>query len=242
MLRRIVHANDRMYLFSPDDQPPLGARLWGMVKLRVIDELNNKPPDSIATVSALERNLVSRFTSDGVGGLVGIPQQVFPDLASVNRSVHLTVSADGYLPLDDTVDFPADLTFPTTFTPPASRTLALHREPTVITGRTVRNGGAAPIVVDGATVNVTGIWRTAPAANVTVPSDPPNLVSLHPPLYAERPALQSLRRRDLTPVAGADKELNEDLSSGVNQVLLSDRQGLTAGDILLLDEIGRAHV
>src|ERR1044072_3017565 len=165
MLRRIVEANNRMYLFSPDDPPPLGARLWGMVKVRMIDELTGEPPDSIATVSALERNLFSRFTSDGIGGLVGIPQQVFPDLATTNRSVHLTVSANGYLPLDDTVDFLADATFPTTFSPPPSRTLALHREPTVITGRTVRNnGGAVPIAVTGATVNVTGIWRTAPAA------------------------------------------------------------------------------
>src|ERR1044072_7014638 len=161
MLRRIVHANDRMYLFAPDDPPALGARLWGMVKLRVVDELSGEPPESLATVRALERNLVSRVTADGIGGLVGIPQQVFPDLGTTNRSVHLTVSADGYLPLDDTVDFLADATFPTTFTPPAERTLALHREPTVITGRTVRdNGGAATIPVDGATVSVTGIWRT----------------------------------------------------------------------------------
>jgi hypothetical protein len=44
-----------------------------------------------------------------------------------------------------------------------------------------------------------------------------------------------MRRRNLTPVVGADKELGEDLSAGANQILLSDRQGLTAGDILLLD-------
>ena len=236
MLRRIVQANDRNHLFSPEDAPPLGARLCGLVKLQVIDELNGEPPDSIATVRAMERYLVSRVNSDGMGGLAGIPQQVFPDLGTANRTVHLTVSAEGYLPLDDQVDFPADPTFPGTFSQPPSRILALHREPIVITGRTVRdNGGATRVAVEGATVSVTGIWRTPPPANVAVPADPPNLVSLHPPLYAERPAGQSMRRRNLTPVVGADKQLVDDLLAGANQILLSDRQGLAAGDILLLD-------
>jgi len=237
MLRRIVETNDRMYLFSPDDPPPLGARLWGLVKLRLIDELSGEPPDSIATVRALEPNLVSRVTSDGIGGLIGIPLQVFPDLGTTNRSVHLTVSAEGYLPLDDTVDFLTDPTFPITFSPPPPRTLALHRQPTVITGRTVRNnGGTAMVAVDGATVIVTGIWRRPPPANFSVPADPPNLVSLQPPLYAERPAPgQSMRRRNLTPVVGADKQIVDDLVAGVDQILLSDRQGLGPGDVLLLD-------
>ena len=172
MLRRTVHANNRMYLFSPDDPPALGARLWGLVKLQVVDELSGEPPTSLATVTALEPNLSSRFTADGIGGLVGIPQQVFPDLGTTNRSVHLTVNAEGYLPLDATVNFPTDPTFPVTFSPPPLRTLALHRQPTVITGRTVRNnGGTAPDAVDGARVTVTGIWRTPPPANVAVPAD-----------------------------------------------------------------------
>ena len=237
MLRRTVHANNRMYVFSPDDQPTLGARIWGMVRLQVLDELSGEPPTSIATVTALEPKLASRFTSDGIGGLVGIPLQVFPDLGTTNRSVHLTVSADGYLPLDDTVDFLTDPTFPVTFTPPALRTLSLHRQPTVITGRTVRNnGGTETEAVDGARVTVTGIWRTPPPANVAVPADPPNIVSLQPPLYVGRPSPgQSMRRRDLPPVVGADKEIGADVLAGVNEILLSDRQGLGPGDILLID-------
>lgn len=236
MLHRIVQAKERTYLFSPDDSPPLGARVWALVKLRVIDELNGEPPDNVVTIQAKEKSLISRVTSDGLAGLVGIPQQVFPSLGTTNYSVHLTVSADGYLPLDAEVDFPADPNFPATFTPPPLRNLALHREPTVIAGRTVRVNGSATTAVTGATVSMSGIWRTAPHANVVVPPDPANLVALRPPLYSERPALtQSMRRRDLTLVAGADKNLVNDLLPGANPILLSDRQGLTAGDILLVD-------
>jgi hypothetical protein len=140
------------------------------------------------------------------------------------------------LPLQAAASLMADPTFPKTFTPPPLIDLTLHREPISISGRAVRVDGSAPTPLAGATVSVTGIWRTPPPANMTVPASPANLVSLRPPLYSNRPALtQFMRRRNLTPAAGADKKLAHHLLPGANQLLLSDRQGLAAGDVLLID-------
>jgi len=223
-------------LFSPDDQAPLGDRTWAIVKLRVTDELTGQPPTSIIAIQARERGLTPRVASDGLAGLVGIPRQLFPSLKMMGYTVHLTVSADGYISRDLAVPIGSDPNFPDSFTQPLLINLALHREPTVISGRTVRANGNTTAPFSGATVSLTGIWRTAPAANVVVPPAPPNLVALRPPLYSDRPAVtQFLRRRNLPPMPGTDKTLVADLLPGTNPILLSDRQGLNVGDILLID-------
>jgi hypothetical protein len=90
--------------------------------------------------------------------------------------------------------------------------------------------------VAGATVTVTGIWRTAPPANQIVPAGPPNLMLLQPPLYSRRAALTGhLRRQKLSPVAGDDKQLLDAVSTGANPIRLSNRQNLAVGDLLLID-------
>jgi hypothetical protein len=236
MLRRTVESNSRSYLFSPDDVPPLGERTWALVKLRVTDELNGEPPDSTIIIQAKEQGFVPRVARDGIAGLAGIPQNVFPGLRTTNYIVHLTVSAEGYVSRDLQVPVPLDPTFPSTFKPPPLVNLALHREPVVIAGRTVRLNGNTTLPVIGAAVSVTGIWRTPPPANVLVPPAPPNLVALRPPLYSDRPALtQFMRRRDLTPIIGSEKALVNDLLPGANPILLPDRLGLSVGDVLLID-------
>lgn len=239
MMRRLVQANSRTYQFSPDKPVPLGGRTCAIAKLRVTDELTGAAPDGKIMIQTRKRGLVPRVGSDGIAGLIGIPQQVFPGLGSptsTTYTVQLTVSAEGYLPRDIEFDFLPDATFPLTFTPPPLRNLFLHREPIVILGRTVRANGNTNTPLTGATVSVSGIWRTPPPANVVVAPDPPNVVALQPPLYSDRPAVtQFIQQGDLTPVAGADKRLVDDLLPGANPILLSDRQGLNAGDVVLID-------
>jgi hypothetical protein len=235
MLRHIVQANSRTYLFSPDDPVPLGGRIWAIVRLRVTDELTGAAPDGKITIQTKQKGLVPRVGSDGIVGLVGIPQQV-PGLGTVPFTVQLTVNADGYVPRDVELPFIPDATFPATFTPPPIQNLALHREPIVILGRTVRANGNTNTPLAGATVTVSGIWRMPPPANVGVLPDPANLAALLPPLYSDRLVLpQFIQQRNLTPSAGGDKGLVNDLLPGANPILLSDRQGLTAGDVLLID-------
>jgi len=88
----------------------------------------------------------------------------------------------------------------------------------------------------GATVRVTGIWRTLPPVNLSVPAEPPTLVALQPPLYADRAVVVGrLRRRNLQPVVGDDKFLLDDVLAEDIVLRLSNRQNLTTGDILVID-------
>jgi hypothetical protein len=236
MSRRIVQTSERTYLFSPDDPGPLGGSLWELVKLRVIDELTGKPPNSSITIQAKEKGLVPRVASDGIVGLVGVPQQIFPGLKTTNYTVHLTVRAEGYAPRDVEAQVASDPLFPATFTPPPLINLALHREPILITGRTVKATGITTTPLAGSTVSVIGVWRTPPPADLDPPADPPNLVSLRPPLYAGRTAGTGLLwGRNLTPIVGDDKLLLEDALAGDNPIRLSNRQNLAQGDNLLID-------
>ena len=219
MVRRTVVVNSQPYVFSPDDQPPLDGRLWALVRMQVIDELTGQTPASTITVEAEGTGFTPRVASDGLVGLTGIPRQVFP-----HDVVRLTIRAEGYLPRTRPVPVMQMID------------IALHREPTVITGRTVRANGNTTTPLAGATVSVTGLWRTPPPANLDVPADPPLLVSLRPPLYADRAVVTGhFQPRDLPPIAGDDKSLLDDVLAGANPIRLSNRQNLAPGDMLLID-------
>ena len=75
------------------------------------------------------------------------------------------------------------MNFPGSFTP-EELDIALHREPVFIAGRTARllNNTSTPL--PDVQITLTGIWRTPPPANVSMPADPPNIVALVPPLYS----------------------------------------------------------
>jgi hypothetical protein len=233
--RRAIQLESKTILFSPDDAVPFVDRIQALVKIRVTDELTGGPPESRMTIQVREQGLIPRVASDGLAGLVGIPRQVFPGLQTIDYFVHLTIRAERYLPRDLEVKLPKNPSFPATFTP-SQINVALHREPVFIAGRTVRVVSNVTAPLPGAQISVTGIWRTPPPANIVVAPDPPNLVSIQPPLYSDRAALtQLLRRRDLVPVLANDKALVENLSPGANPIRLSNRQGLGPGNILFID-------
>ena len=122
------------------------------------------------------------------------------------------------------------------FSPTAAGDLALHRQPTVITGRVVQVTGSARTPVSGATIQVTGIWPTPPPADMVVAPDPPNIVSLQPPLYFDREAATGdLNLSNLQPLPGEDKSLLDDVLEGTDLIRLSNSQNLAAGDIILID-------
>jgi hypothetical protein len=222
-------------LVSPDDSIPPARRLQAVVSMSVTDELTGRPPDSLLSLEVKERRLLPRVASGGLVGLVGVPQEVFPGLQTQDYLLHLTIRGDRYVAREVEVRIPKDPAFPATFTA-QQLTVALHREPVVIAGRTTRFISGVATTLGGATLILTGIWRTAPPAHVTVAADPPHLVSLQPPLYADRVALPHfLRHRDLLLAVGPVKTLLDDLLPGTNSIRLSDRQGLNPGEILLID-------
>ena len=222
-------------LFSPDDPIALMDRWQALVNVRVIDEMTGQAPLNKVSLDVKEPGLIPRVASDGVGGVVGIPSQAFPEIFLADDFVHVTINAAGYLTHREEVRIPK-LSLGADFSP-IHLNVQLHRQPTVIAGRTVRLSGFTSIPIPGAEVSVIGIWRTAPPANTMILSDPPDLVSVQPPLYSDRAALTStLQRRNLVPIAGSEKTLLDDLLPGANQILLSDRLALAVGAILLIDD------
>jgi hypothetical protein len=234
MSRRVIQVENRNIIFSSDDQPPLVDRIQAMVKLRITDELTAEPPDSLITLAVREKGYTPRVADNGLAGVVGIPRQVVPGLNSQDYFVNLTIAARNYLTRQLNQKIPKDLTFPPHFAAQQVN-LEMHREPVTILGRTVRlNTSGASVPLAGAQISVTGIWRTAPATIVS--PDPPNIAYLRPPLYSDRDATtQTLRPRDFPFAVGPAKSLLTNVSAGASAILLSDRQGLSNGDVLAID-------
>ncbi len=226
----------RTVTIATDDEPPLGAHNWAVVSLRLLDELSGAPPCSAIHLETSQAGLAPRLAEDGLVGLVGIPGNVFPALALQNYSVPLTIRTAGYLPQPIVATLNANPAFPSTFAPVILPDLHLHRAPVVIGGRVMLANGATITPLAGATIQLTGLWRVAPPASAIVPPDPPNVVAVQPPLYANRTAaIDRLRRMNLTSVLAQDKHLLAATPEVSRQLYLSDQVNLAVGDILLID-------
>lgn len=237
MSRLTIDVDGRSVRFSPDDAVALVNRTQALLKLLITDEMTGKPPESNLNLSVKESGVTTRVNRDGLSGIVGVPGQVFPKLNSRDYHLSLTLAAAGYVTREFVQPIPQDGSFPATFKAQQLE-IALHRLPVTISGRVVAIAGNSLSPVDGATVTLTGIWKTSPSANVTVPPDPPDLVHLNPPLYLDRSgSTQFFQARNITPVSGGDKFLADDVSIGSNQIQLSDRQGLSTGDVLIIDPL-----
>lgn len=238
MGRRIVHLDSRAVLFSGDEQPPLGDRLWAITRARVIDELTGAPPTSALTLTTTTPGLTPRVTPDGLCGVTGIPRNVFPRLALQNYGVRMVIDAAGYVTSEREIQVPQTPGFPTLFQSPPLVDIPLHREPTVIHGRAVRATGTTTSPLAGATVRITGIWRIPPSATASVPASPANIVSLAPPLYTNRTAgTGRLRRRNMLPVLGNDKSLLTAVAAGADRIDIANGQNVAVNDIVLIDAL-----
>jgi len=230
------NANDITYTVSLEPELPDGMKTWAVVQGRAIDEITGRPPNGDIRIDSPTSGVIPRVGRGGQLGLVAIPRRAFPDLRNSNYPVSLTIEADGYLPISLDRQFLADANFPTTFTPIPLGDLALHRVPTVITGRVVLNTGTEFQPIAGATITLTGIWLTPPAANMMVPPSPPDLVSLAPGLYFNRSQVgTTVQPLDFQGAPGPDKRLLGAARAGESVLQLSDRVQINNGDILAID-------
>jgi hypothetical protein len=238
MARRTVQTHDYTYVFSSDGFAPMERQTWGLIRARLVDEMTGEPPDLGLAIETTFPNVFPRVAQDGLVGLAGSPVVAFPNLAALNYLVPIVLRAEGYVSRPLTVTVPLDPGFPGTFAVTDLGDVRMHRLPTLIRGRTARVAGNGTLPVGGATVRVTGLWRTLPPAHAMVPPETPDLVSLRPSLYADRTtATGRLRRRNITPVMGQDKRLLSVATRGSANVRLSDRIGLAAGAVLLIDAL-----
>jgi hypothetical protein len=224
------------YTVAPDVDIPLGQRNWALVEARVIDELTGLPPVADLAVASSNLGVVPRVAGAGIVGLAGIPVTAFSQLAAINYSADLSISADRYIPVDLAVNIASIPSFPALFNTTDIGQVNLHRAGTVINGRVAVSSGVTSAPAAGAAVTVTGIWRTAPPANVAVPPSPPNIVSLMPSLYFARAAAgTSLKVQAITQVVGADKQLLLNAPQATSLLQLSDCLGLAVNDVLAVD-------
>lgn len=221
---------------SLDDPIPCVDRMCGIIGMRLVDEVTGQPPRKTVSLTTTYPRLTARVAEDGVVGLAGIPRDVFPALDTTNYTVAMTIRVPGYVQRKLTETFPSQPAFPAAFSPMFLPDLRLHRLPVRIRGRIVLRNAATITPVAGAAVRVTGIWRTPPPAAASVPADPPNLIYLEPPIYAEHAAATgSVERFTMTPVLGDDKLLLQPYSASTKKIRLSNTLNVSPGDILLLD-------
>ena len=233
--RQIFEVNQRDVIVSLDNPVPVGRRAWALIRARLVDETTGLPPLVAVTIETDEPNLTPRVALGGLVGFAGYPEESFPRLNISNYTVHMTLRAPGFLEDMRQVTVPLNPLFPATFVPVDLGLIPLHREPVRVRGRVTRPAPLGPVPVAGATVTVTGVWRTPPPAAAPPPPAAANLVFLQPGAVVQRSAATcNVHRRDLS-VAGADKMLVEEAAEGSSMVRISDRVGVLAGDILALD-------
>ncbi len=224
------------YTIAPDDEPAIGRRTWALVEGAVTDELTTLPPLVPLSVNSSHLGANPRVADGGIVGLAGIPVDAFSQLKSANDSVDLTVSASGYIPVNIQQTIASIATFPDDFDTTPLPPIALHRAPIAITGQVAVSSGVTSQPSVGATVTVTGIWRTLPPANAVVPPVAPNLVSLLPGVYIARAKTTAkIRQQPLTQILIADKHLLLDAAAGDDVVKISDCVGLAINDVVAID-------
>jgi hypothetical protein len=237
MPRQTIKVGRQRYVFSPEGRIPAGGRFCALVKVRLVDAVTGKPPGGGVIIQAKGSGFVPRVAGDGIVGLSGIPIHLFPDLTNQDYPVRVTVSAEGYNPREIADSIPRNPNFPETFMTKDMGDIFLHHAPIVIRGRVARAAGGPTSSTINAKVRTTGIWLTLSSSNTAVPPEPPNIVSLHPPLYRDRsPATDVFHPINFLPVAGNDKLLLDGTVAGDDKIRLSNRQNIVAGtSVLLID-------
>ncbi len=236
MALEVFTANDIDYTVSPEPAVPDGMKNWAVVQALLVDEITGQGPARNVTLQTTFSGVSPRVAPGGKIGFAAIPLRAFPLLRLKSYPMQFSINADGYVPLLRNETMPSSLTFPGVFTPLDLGAINLHRLPTMIAGRVAVNTGIAQQAIAGATVTLTGVWRTPPPATMVVPPGPPDLVSLQPEMYFNRPvAGTQIQGLKFLGAPGPDKQLLQDASASQSLLKLSDRVLIGAGDILAID-------
>lgn len=238
MTCRLEVTNLNRWQFCPDSLPANSDRMRAILRARLVDEVSGDPIEDRISLNSSLPDIHPRVASGGLVGLVGRPARLFPTLGVDGVLLTLQIAAEGFNSLSLEARLGPIPGFPASFAPLDLGDVNLRRKPVELSGRTVQRNGLSPVVVAGATVAIVGYWRRIPQASVNPAAvmEPPNLLSLDPPLYARRElGVGTVRRREPTAVAGADKTLQRPVAAGERRLHLSDRLGLNTNGLLTVD-------
>ena len=232
----VIDREGQAWLLTPDRLPAPGERMRALLRARLVDEQSREAVAAPVALRTPRADIATRATADGLVGLVAAPAVVLPQLAATAADLALEVDADGYLPLTLAGTLGPFATFPDAFAPLDFGDVPLHRTAVTLAGRVMQNIAPDPLPLAGATVQVELVWPRQPPPFWIAPAlgEPPNLVSLRPPLYRARAAGTTLRERTLVFSALA-KTLLAPLVPGATRLRLSNGDGLAAGMALALD-------
>jgi hypothetical protein len=204
-----VTAGDHVYTVVED----LVTRFQVIFVGNVLDEITGKGLSVPFSVTVDREDLLCRTTAEGLFCIATDVDAVFPDLTIASPAIQMTVQADGYREQSQMIAFSPNPVFPV----PVA-TLDLRRLPVRLQGRVNQEAGANPPIPDAK------IMTAAPGAKTAL---------LRAPVWLDHPIGSIVRARPLNAVALAPpRELAAPLSRGQPTLLINNRSGLAAGQIL----------
>lgn len=177
----------------------------------------------------------ARLTSEGVGGLCGVPSRLFPGLALNPFDFDLTVVADSFETFVVAGQIGAQAGFPDTFVPAPSMDILLRRKPVSVFGRVTEIQLGVPVGSAFADVQIVGYWTTLADFVSGAAATPTDFVTVEPSLYG--PVDQAGSTVDCVTVShpGTPIPLAEAVSVGQSVAVLSERGNVQPGDVLTFE-------
>jgi hypothetical protein len=213
-----VDTDARRYTVATDTHLLYFVLAWG----RVTDSVTVKAPRTRPTVSTTLPHATVSVFDDGFWCVAGVPERCFEDLTVAN-SFTVEISLDRYTGATVTVNVPPNPVWPV-----VTGSAALRPFPVRLQGRVMAKLTGLP-VANGKVI----------AVDPTGPPPVPRPFLLRSPMKQDHTAAATIQGVTLTPVALAPpaKSLDQDSMLGSSVIVVNDRTGLGAGQIVrFLDE------
>jgi hypothetical protein len=229
--RTTLEANGRAYTVNLDDHQRPGDRYQSIVIAQLIDELTRNPVMGKVHVATDLGGARPKSVQDGICGVAGVPSRHFPELDAQPYEFGLSLEVGGFAPLQSRILVTQQPNFPDEFAGVDLGRLELRRMPVTIIVRTLQLGGQnRPIALPGATVEISSIWRTT--QDLSGAAAAPDIVSLRPSLYAERPQPgTTVEPVTMTPVAEPERLLTRTAEPGASVLEVGRTGALASGSI-----------
>ncbi len=214
-IRSQVQSGSKTYTIVSDIRILYRVLISGVV----LDEVTQQSPRSGFLVKTGRYELQPRSVKGGLFCIAGYSQWAFPDLDSTSYTVDLSFTAHGYQPTQRSVNIPQNASFPIEL----ATAVRLRPLPVRIQGRAVERSANRDPLADVRVIIVDDPLASSPPTE--------HVIALRSPLRFKRASGTIVRERTLNPV-GAPKQLHRTAFGGSQKVILDNRTGLAANDII----------